>query len=452
MDRGDLDERLREVYESNAPAVDEPAFAARLRRRSSKRQMLPAPPPPMRHIWLVAASSLLVVAALIAGTYEAVVHMGGERAIVVITDGTMSPGGTGSTEHRSGSNSADGVDVSVPVSGDVLQIGFLDLWEQLAATAGIEGGEARLENFRLSFDYPSRDLATFDLQTITRDGYQLRVSYSESAGNLRMYGTRLPEFTPYLPPSFPAVDALLSALDLVGMKSLMARLDIAKSPGTETSIGDDVTGVEMHLADRSDRGTVEIGAQARAYYYEAGDWVQLGPDDRRRTAEKADVVLVLRKTREDPAAISPGDYASFVIPVANIAGKVTTSEAASTTGQPTLSSETSLPPDVRIGVMIPFCMLYQGRLYTYTGQAVDATNDTPAQVSIVGSGLSALDQNGVVDPSSPQYDIYAIKGTDQEEAIAVKFQGSGSSGPIWVWLKYEVRSSLRSGRAKAAVC
>jgi hypothetical protein len=33
--------------------------------------------------------------------------------------------------------------------------------------------------------------------------------------------------------------------------------------------------------------------------------------------------------------------------------------------------------------------------------------------------------------------MYAIKGTDQEKAIAVKFQGIGSSGPIWVWLKYE---------------
>jgi hypothetical protein len=437
MDRGDMDERLREVYESNAPVVDELAFAARLRRRSSERQMLPAPRPRMRHMWLAAASSVIAVAALIVGTYEAVVHIGGERAIVLITDDTMSPAGTGSTEHRPGANSPDGVDVNVPVAEDVLQTGFLDLWERLATAAGIEGGDARLESFRLSFDYPSRDLATFDLQTTTRDGYQLRVSYSESAGSLRMYGTRLPEFTPYLTPSFPAVDALLSALDLVGMKSLLARLDPAESAGTETSIGDDVTGVEMHLADRSDRGTVEIGAQARAYYHEAGDWVQLGPDDRRRTAEKTDVVLVVRQTREDPAAIFPGDYASFIIPAADLGGKITTSEAASTTSQPTLSSETLPSPYVRIGVMIPFCMLYQGRPYTCTDQQVETTNDTPAHVYILGSGLSALDEKGVADPSSPQYEIYAIRGTDQEEAIAVKFQGVGSSGPIWVWLKYE---------------
>jgi hypothetical protein len=103
-----------------------------------------------------------------------------------------------------------------------------------------------------------------------------------------------------------------------------------------------------------------------------------------------------------------------------------------------LPSETTLlSPEVRIGVMIPFCMLYQGRLYTCTDQAIETTNDTPTHVSLLGSGLSALDENGVVDPGSPQYDMYAIKGTDQEKAIAVKFQGIGSSGPIWVWLKYE---------------
>jgi hypothetical protein len=95
MDTVGIDERLREVYESNAPLVDESAFAARLRRKSSKRKMLPASRPRVRHAWLIAASSLLVVAALVVGTYEMVVHMGKERAIVVITDDSLSSGNGG---------------------------------------------------------------------------------------------------------------------------------------------------------------------------------------------------------------------------------------------------------------------------------------------------------------------------------------------------------------------
>ena len=104
---------------------------------------------------------------------------------------------------------------------------------------------------------------------------------------------------------------------------------------------------------------------------------------------------------------------------------------------PTVAGESESYSDVRIGVIIPAYILYQGQLYTGTGQVVGTTNHTPADLSLVGSGLEAGDQRGVAVPGSGQYDIYAIEGTSQEKAIAIKFQGTSSSGPVWVWLKYE---------------
>ena len=80
--------------EWTAPLVDESTSAERLKRKSGKRPMLPARPR-VRHTALVVASSLLVAAALVVGTYEAVVHMGKERAIVVITDDSLSSGNGG---------------------------------------------------------------------------------------------------------------------------------------------------------------------------------------------------------------------------------------------------------------------------------------------------------------------------------------------------------------------
>ncbi len=104
---------------------------------------------------------------------------------------------------------------------------------------------------------------------------------------------------------------------------------------------------------------------------------------------------------------------------------------------PTVTGETESYSDVRIGVMIPAYILYHGQLYTGTGQAVGTTNHTPADLSPIGSGLEAGDQRGVAVPGSGQYGIYAIEGTSQVKAIAVKFQGTSSNGPVWVWLKYE---------------
>ena len=93
--------------------------------------------------------------------------------------------------------------------------------------------------------------------------------------------------------------------------------------------------------------------------------------------------------------------------------------------------------DVRIGVMIPAYILYKGQLFRAADQVVDATNSAPADLSPIGSGIEALDQKGVPKPGSAQYDVYAIEGTSQEKAIAVKFQGTSSSGPVWVWRRYE---------------
>jgi hypothetical protein len=97
MDRGDLDERLREVYEQNAPVVDETQFVSRLRRESGRRSALPAPMTRQRRGLVIAVVSLVVVAAAAVGAYEAMVRVGHDKSVVIITDDSMSPTGTGSS-------------------------------------------------------------------------------------------------------------------------------------------------------------------------------------------------------------------------------------------------------------------------------------------------------------------------------------------------------------------
>ncbi len=307
MDASGLDEQLRRVYERNAPAVDEFDFARRLQVKSVGGRMRPAPRSRSRRTLLVALVSVAIVAGVAVGVYEAVAHIGRETPVVVITDDSMSPGGMGSGEQRTDPSSTDEVEVAVPVPQDILEIGFLDLWTRLTEAAGIDPNEASLWDLKVSFEHPSGSLVSFDLQALSRDGYELHVGYSASAGSLSMLGSRLPEFTPFSPSS-ASVDELLSALDMVGMQSLLGQLDISKS------LDDDVIGVEMHLADRSDQGLAEIGGQVRAYYYEPDGWVRLDPDDARRIAKRADIVLSLHKVRQDADAVSADDYASFVIP------------------------------------------------------------------------------------------------------------------------------------------
>ena len=103
---------------------------------------------------------------------------------------------------------------------------------------------------------------------------------------------------------------------------------------------------------------------------------------------------------------------------------------------PTIASADEEQSDVRVGVMIPAYVLYRGWVYTGTGLTVEVGSNIPTDLSLIGSGPAAGDQTGVPVPDS-HYSIYAIEGTSQDRAIAVKFQGTSSNGPVWVWLKYE---------------
>ena len=105
-------------------------------------------------------------------------------------------------------------------------------------------------------------------------------------------------------------------------------------------------------------------------------------------------------------------------------------ESTTTSIRATPTTSSYRQSDVRIAVMIPVYVLYKGWLYTGTGQAIAMAISTPADLSLIGSGSAAADQTGVPIPDS-QYDIYAIKGIDQDKAIAVKFVGVSASGPVW---------------------
>ncbi len=94
MDRGDLDERLREVYESNAPMVDETEFASRLRRKSNVHRTHLAHDARPRRTLIIALASLVLVAAVAVGAYEAVLHLEQGKRVVVINDDSMSPNGS----------------------------------------------------------------------------------------------------------------------------------------------------------------------------------------------------------------------------------------------------------------------------------------------------------------------------------------------------------------------
>lgn len=79
-----------------------------------------------------------------------------------------------------------------------------------------------------------------------------------------------------------------------------------------------------------------------------------------------------------------------------------------------------------------------GRLWAYTGigQIVGRTAFAPADLSFVGSATAVGDMTPDSPPGS-DYAIFAIKGVDPDEAIAVKFLGVGKKGAEWVWLRYD---------------
>ncbi len=92
-----IDDRLREIYGRSAPVVDEAAFEARLRRSTSAGRGRPSAPKHRSSLRVAVYASIAVVlvAAVAVGSFEAVKHLGKDRAILVIggdTTNTTAPG------------------------------------------------------------------------------------------------------------------------------------------------------------------------------------------------------------------------------------------------------------------------------------------------------------------------------------------------------------------------
>jgi hypothetical protein len=83
---------------------------------------------------------------------------------------------------------------------------------------------------------------------------------------------------------------------------------------------------------------------------------------------------------------------------------------------------------------------YKGYFYKNTNETVAAIKIVPDNLEFIGPGTSV----GNPPPSpteecNPQtvYEVYSIKGIDENEAIAVKFGLVGQSGAYYVFFKYQ---------------
>ncbi len=422
---------LQSSYETSSPSVDVEQAWMKLRLRMEERERDKRRRPSRPYLVLVVLAVVVVISAVSVGAFAAVTHLGRHGQTIVLGDGT-----TVSSQAPGASTTKDIAPEAVTFDTFTERFGALLTQRKLAGTL------------------PFSPIPTEDLTWLSEAAHPLTVTdlkgYKLANGDIVvLFYTRPSFFTSTQAEQdtvFPAGDeSITMALRqrYPGSTFLIVDLDFGYLVVSQ-EYGDEL----RNLADTARLGsTSKWPTNARGLTYGPGPNAlspQDEPDLVLATATNGKDGYVLATDLEGPTPSSPEEALAWqaaragkawVIPVYQSDG--ITQIGVFELGAASTSSETSLPSGVRIGVMIPFCMLYQGRLYTCTGQAVDATNDTPTHVSIVGFGLSALDQNGVVDPSSPQYDIYAIKGTDQEKAIAVKFQGIGSTGPIWVWLTYE---------------
>ncbi len=92
------------------------------------------------------------------------------------------------------------------------------------------------------------------------------------------------------------------------------------------------------------------------------------------------------------------------------------------------------------GQAIPIEIAYKGYNYKITGETVGAIKIVPDNLQFIGHGIEMesppLSPAGECNPQ-PVYEVYSIKGIDENEAVAVKFELVGQSGAYYVFFKYQ---------------
>ena len=86
MSSEEQQKHVHHLLQENAPEVEETELLPILRVRLANKRMRPAHRSRSRRAFLVASASLVVAAAVAVGVYEAVVHLGTESPVIVITD------------------------------------------------------------------------------------------------------------------------------------------------------------------------------------------------------------------------------------------------------------------------------------------------------------------------------------------------------------------------------
>lgn len=92
------------------------------------------------------------------------------------------------------------------------------------------------------------------------------------------------------------------------------------------------------------------------------------------------------------------------------------------------------------GQDIPLEISYKGYFYKITGETVAAIKIVPDNLEFIGHAI--LVGNPPASPTEecnpqPVYEVYSIKGIDENEAVAVKFGLVGKSGAYYVFFKYQ---------------
>lgn len=157
----------------------------------------------------------------------------------------------------------------------------------------------------------------------------------------------------------------------------------------------------------------------------------------------AAVLLVLTFTVAACGAAQGGSQPSTSLSVTTGGQGTTTTTSGTTTttsGTTTTTAGTTTSPStgtsVRIGVMIPAFIFYQGLVYTGSGRALATASAVPSDLALLGSAAAARDRSGGTITGS-SYEVYAIKGVSPDTAIAVKFPAVSNDGPVWEWLEYQ---------------
>jgi hypothetical protein len=92
------------------------------------------------------------------------------------------------------------------------------------------------------------------------------------------------------------------------------------------------------------------------------------------------------------------------------------------------------------GQMIPSEISYKGYFYKNTNKTVAAIKIVPDNLEFIGPGILVGNPppspTGECNPQ-PVYEVYSIKGIDENEAVAVKFGLVGNSGAYYVFFKYQ---------------